>query len=150
MIATQREALFMTHEADSKTTVARVRLYDGENPASQRIGFNCRAEDFLDLDAIGTFIRDFRRPNGPAYQVSERLQLDSVDRPYVTAAYEVQPPLDANAQHALGEMLVAGAFLRDADHQPEGSMLIDNTGNQQPDHPLDTGRTVIARTPVRR
>jgi len=140
----------MAHEADSNTTVARVRLYDGENAAGQMIGFNCRAEDFLDLDAIGTFICDFRHPNGPIYQVSERLQLDSVDKPFVTAAYEVQPPLDAHAQHALGEMLVAGAFLQDSDRQPEGSMLIDNTGNQQPDHPLDTGRTVIARTPVRR
>jgi hypothetical protein len=149
MTAMQRETTFVAHQADANTTVARVRLYDGKSPASQRIGFNCRAEDFLDLDAISDYIRDYRHHDGSTYQVSERLPLDSVDRPYVTAAYEVHPPLAADTQEALGAMLVAGAFLYDSDRRPEGSMLIDNTGNQQPDHPFDTGRYVIAQTPIR-
>lgn len=150
MAAMQREVTRMAHDADAHTTVARVRLYDGEDRASQRLGFNCRAEDFLDLESIGQFVRDLRTDNGePVHTVSELRRLYSADKPFVTAAYEVQPPLSEKTQHALGQLLVDGAFLRDRDTRPEGIVFLDNTGNQQPDHPLDSGRAVIAQTPIR-
>lgn len=153
-MTTQRELASQAHEADTRTTVARLRLYDAEASGGQMLGFNCRAEDFLNVDMVGDYLRSYGRQSDgtetPLYEVSELQRLNSADKPFVTAAYEVHPPLDPETQHNLGQLLVEGTFLRDSARMPEGIMLIDNTGNQQPDHPLDRGRQVIAQTPVRR
>lgn len=149
MTALQHE-LTGAHPSDAQTTVARVRLYDVETCDTQRLGFNCRAEDFLNLTAIGDYLRSIKDDNDkPAHTVSELVGLDSIDKPFVTAAYELSPPLSEASQQHLGEMLVAGAFWQDPNDTPEGVMLIENTGKQQPDSPLDTGRAVINQTPVR-
>lgn len=135
------------HPLDPKTTAARIRLYDGEIPATQRLGFNCLAADFLNLEAIGEYIRDFRPHEGaPAHEVSDLTTVSSVDKPFVTALYEVRPPMSAELRVALGQQLIAGTFWRDAERQPEGIAFLDNTGTQQPDHPFDSGRSVIAQT----
>lgn len=145
-----RQELAGAHPNDALTTVARVRLYDGSERDSQRLGFNCRAEDFLNLEAIGAYLRSISDENNrPVHTVSALEALDSIDKPYVTAAYELSPPLSEETRQHLGNMLVAGAFWQDPNDTPEGVMLIDNTGTQQPDSPLDTGRSVISRTPVR-
>lgn len=149
MTALQHE-LSTAHPSDALTTVARVRLYDTEARDTQRLGFNCRAEDFLNLTAIGDYLRSIKDDkNTSAHTVSELMDLDSIDKPFVTAAYEVSPPLSEESQQRLGELLVAGTFWRDPSDTPEAVMLIDNTGLHQPDSPMDRGRAVINQTPVR-
>ncbi len=139
---TQYEML--AHDADAMTTVARVRVYDGDdNPNTQMLGFNCRAEEFLDIDMIADCIASTGREVGTPEPRS------SVEKPFVTEAFWVSPPLDAGAMKQLGRQLVEGMFLRDADNALEGMMLIDNSGNQLPDHPLDTGKEVVEKTEPR-
>lgn len=142
---------YPAHPSDVLTTVARVRLYDDGEPDRQYLGFNCRAADFLQLDQIANYIGELRHADDdqPAYKVSELYPLASADKPFVVAAYEVQPPLSREHAAQLGQLLIEGAFLADAARQPEGIMLIDNTGSQQPDDPMDTGRSILAQTPIR-
>lgn len=143
VMTTMQEHTLPAHPADQMTTVARVRLYDGPDRDSQSIGFNCRAEDYLDLGAIGTYVREKL-----GYDVAELQPRSSLDKPFVTAALEVRPPLALADAGALGHLLVQGEFSQPNADQLEGIMLIDNTGNQQPDHPLDRGRDVINETPI--
>lgn len=145
-----RSVLYPAHRSDAHTTVARVRLYDDDEPSRQYLGFNCRAADFLQFDQIASYIRSLRHSDDdqPAYKVGELQPLASADKPFVIAAYELQPPLSSEHAAQLGQLLVDGTFLTDAARQPEGIMLVDNTGDQQPDHPMDTGRRVVAQTPI--